>query len=179
MNTRTPLLILMMASGLILAACEAVVVSSGHRHRGAVVVAHPAPPLPPPVVVVEQHPGPPPPWAPAHGYRNKHEFRYYYQEQVYYCIGSGEWFWLESGNWHFGMRLPSRILISSDNIVIDLDGPRPMPYHTQVVQVYPRTYRRVAVDRGGPPPGRGRSGPPGPPAGRGGGGRGNGRGRGR
>jgi len=133
---------------------------------------------PPPVVVAEPAPvvvtQGPPPWAPARGYRNKNRYVYYYHEQVYYNVDRREYCWLDGGRWRVGVTLPGSIHLSvGGGVSIDLEGPRPEVYHTQVIRTYPPTY--VVIHEGPRGGGPGRGGP-----GRGNGpGRGDGPGRGR
>ncbi len=39
--------------------------------------------------------GGPPPWAPAHGYRAKHRYRYYPSAEIYFDLGRGIYFYYE------------------------------------------------------------------------------------
>ena len=75
------------------------------------------------VQVVEADRHGPPPWAPAHGWRRKHETYYYYPVvQVYYYPSVRRYYWLEGREWKYGERLPRRYIIEEDKkIALDLD----------------------------------------------------------
>ena len=60
----------------------------------------------PPVAKKHKKQGPPA-HAPAHGYRAKHQYRYYPSESVYYDTGRGLYFYLKGSNWEVGASLPS------------------------------------------------------------------------
>ncbi|MDI3259306.1 MAG: hypothetical protein QJR02_06385 [Sinobacteraceae bacterium] len=81
----------------------------------------------------------PPPWAPAHGYRAKQEYRYVYypQAQVYYAPDTHVWFWLNGGNWQFGASLPVIYQqYATGGVSITLDTDRPYTEHAYVVEHY-------------------------------------------
>src|SRR5512136_852270 len=71
------------------------------------------PPPPPPPAEVHQHPGGPPPHAPAHGYRAKHQYRYYPYQNVYYEPARGMYFYLAGNGWSFGASLPAGLTVAS------------------------------------------------------------------
>jgi hypothetical protein len=104
---------------------------------GCVVVDKP----PKEVVVVEQDRQGPPPWAPAHGWRRKHETYYYYPAaQVYYYPSVRRFYWLEGREWKHSERLPRRFVIEEDKkIVLDLDY-EPHTQHARIINIYPRDY---------------------------------------
>jgi len=82
--------------------------------------------------------GGPPPWAPAHGYRAKHQYRYYPSSQVYYDTGRGIYFYYEGGRWQASVSLPSSIHIDVGRYVsLDMDADEPYHYHSDVVKRYP------------------------------------------
>lgn len=92
-------------------------------------------PPPPPSPPREQGP---PPWAPAHGYRAKYQYRYYPESQVYYDSGRGVYFYYEDGRWRVSVSLPSSIHIEvNDYISLDMDTDEPYKYHADVVERYP------------------------------------------
>lgn len=146
------------------AATVALLTTSGcvaHRHRQERVV-----------VVEESHgeKGGPPPWAPAHGYRRKQAYRYYYDREIYYNVDKGSWVWIEAGGWRVGRRLPDKIVLDPrvDRFaIVELEGDRPEVYHAEVIKVYPKSKgpefaggngkqdNRGNPGKGGPPPGRG------------------------
>lgn len=83
----------------------------------------------------------PPPWAPAHGYRNKHRYRYYHDQEVYYDSRGGTYIWLSGGKWQIGVKLPSSIRLSRDSdsyVMVDIEGSNPEPYHGDIKARYPR-----------------------------------------
>lgn len=83
----------------------------------------------------------PPPWAPAHGYRRKMEYRYYPKSQVYYNKTKNEYSWLEAGDWKIGTRLPRSIDLG-DSVDIELEGDQPWKTHDQVRNHYPPGQQR-------------------------------------
>lgn len=93
--------------------------------------------------VVEVYPphhrvkGGPPPWAPAHGRRAKHMYRYYPGSQVYFDPGRGVWFWLSGNNWSFGAALPAGIRVGGSYVTLGMDESRPYQYHREVIRYYP------------------------------------------
>jgi hypothetical protein len=90
------------------------------------------PPPPPP-----HEPGPPP-WAPAHGYRAKHQYRYYPESHVYYDTGRRVYFYYEGGRWGASVSLPSSIRIDvNDYVGLEMDTDEPYKYDSDVVKKYP------------------------------------------
>lgn len=82
--------------------------------------------------------GGPPPWAPAHGYRAKHSYRYYPDQRVYHDTGRGLYFYYQNGNWEVSARLPSGIHLSMGEYVsLEMDSDKPYAYHTAVEAKYP------------------------------------------
>ena len=82
--------------------------------------------------------GGPPPWAPAHGYRAKHHYRYYPPSQVYYDPGREAYFYYEGGRWQISVSLPSSIHVDvNDYVRLDMDADEPYRYHGDVVKRYP------------------------------------------
>jgi len=82
--------------------------------------------------------GGPPPWAPAHGHRAKHQYRYYPSSQVYYDTGRGAYFYYEGGRWQVSVSLPSSLHIDvGDYVSIDMDDDKPYHYHPDVMKRYP------------------------------------------
>lgn len=80
----------------------------------------------------------PPPWAPAHGYRAKHRYRYYPSSGVYYERARGTYFYYRDGRWRVSVSLPRGIRIDANDYVrIDMDSPRPYKYHKEVYKRYP------------------------------------------
>ncbi len=82
--------------------------------------------------------GGPPPHAPAHGYRAKHEYRYYPSRSVYYDTDRGLYFYLKGKNWEVGASLPSSLRVElGDSVRIELDTDKPYIYHTEHAKKYP------------------------------------------
>jgi hypothetical protein len=99
-------------------------------------------------VVVESEPsqepspaykkGGPPPWAPAHGYRAKHRYRYYSSSRVYYENERGIYFYYRNGEWHVSVSLPSSIQIDvNDYITLEMDNDKPYEWDHEVIKKYP------------------------------------------
>ncbi len=82
--------------------------------------------------------GGPPAHAPAHGYRAKHQYRYYPSSSVYYDTGRGLYFYLEGDNWEVGASLPSSLRVGlGDSVSIELDTDKPYNHHKEHVKKYP------------------------------------------
>jgi hypothetical protein len=81
--------------------------------------------------------GGPPPWAPAHGYRAKHQYRYWPGSQVYFAPERGLYFWLGEDGWQMGANLPGGLRLSGDTVTLDMDAARPYKWHREVVRRYP------------------------------------------
>jgi hypothetical protein len=105
--------------------------------------------------------GGPPPWAPAHGHRRKMNYHYYPSCEVYHNIDSGQWVWLEAGNWRVGTRLPDSIHARlGDHVSVEIAGDRPQTYHHDIVARYPAPERRNGpAEPGSRGRGRGRGRP--------------------
>lgn len=80
----------------------------------------------------------PPPWAPAHGYRAKHQYVYYPDSEVYYAPDTRTWFWLNGSNWQSGVSLPAGLqaFVRVGGVTISLDSGTPYVEHGYVVQQY-------------------------------------------
>lgn len=93
------------------------------------------------VVVVEPHKQGPPPWAPAHGWRRKHETYYYYpSHQVYYYPHLRRYYWFDGGHWRYGTQLPRHYVIHEHRkVVLDLDY-EPHHHHHKIKEKYPHDY---------------------------------------
>ncbi|MEW5911027.1 MAG: hypothetical protein AB1814_00570 [Thermodesulfobacteriota bacterium] len=81
--------------------------------------------------------GGPPPWAPAHGYRAKHQYRYWPSNQIYFDPGRGLYFWLSGGGWQVGVRLPAEFTLVGGYVTLHMDADRPYQWHKEVVTQYP------------------------------------------
>ena len=92
----------------------------------------------PPKVSQDRHEEGPPPWAPAHGYRAKHRYRYYPHHRVYYERERGVYFYYRDGQWRVSVNLPSSIRIDvNDYVTLEMDSDRPYEYDHEVVKRYP------------------------------------------
>ena len=82
--------------------------------------------------------GGPPPHAPAHGYRAKHQYRYYTGCSVYYDYGRKIYFYIKGDHWEVSASLPSHLRVRlGDSVDIELDTDKPYIYHTEHVKKYP------------------------------------------
>ena len=82
--------------------------------------------------------GGPPPWAPAHGYRAKHKYRYYPSLYVYFDIDRKVYFYLEGDEWELVVTLPENITIDGyEYVTLQMDSEKPYEYHVDVVRKYP------------------------------------------
>ena len=80
----------------------------------------------------------PPAHAPAHGYRAKHQYRYYPSRSVYYDTDRGLYFYLKGDNWEVGASLPGSLRVGlGDAVDIELDTDRPYIHHAEHVKQYP------------------------------------------
>ena len=80
----------------------------------------------------------PPAHAPAHGYRAKHQYRYYPSRSVYYDTGRGLYFYLKGDNWEVGASLPGSLRVGlGDSVSIELDTDKPYTHHAEHVKKYP------------------------------------------
>jgi len=83
--------------------------------------------------------GGPPPHAAAHGYRAKHQYRYYPSSSVYYDTGRGLYFYLKGDNWEVGASLPNNFRVGlGDSVSIELDTDKPYLQHAEHVKKYSR-----------------------------------------
>jgi hypothetical protein len=82
--------------------------------------------------------GGPPTHAPAHGYRAKHNYRYYPSCSVYYDTGRRLYFYLKGDRWEVGASLPSSLRVGlGDSVRIELDTDKPYIHHAEHVKKYP------------------------------------------
>jgi hypothetical protein len=82
--------------------------------------------------------GGPPDHAPAHGYRAKHQYRYYPSKSVYYDSGRGLYFYLKGDNWEVGASLPIGLKADlGDYVSIELDTDKPYLHYSEHVKQYP------------------------------------------
>ena len=140
-SQRRPVLLLLTIATLAFAGC--LQTSVGVR------VGDPVPPTnhpeaPPPSVAKG-----PPPWAPAHGRRTKHAYRYYPQAEVYRDDSRGLWFYYEDGKWATGANLPVRIRIEvGDHVTVSMDTDTPYLHHKAVAERYPPGQTKAKHNKG-------------------------------
>jgi len=107
------------------------VLSNCTVRRAGVEIGSPAPPPPKPK-------SGPPPWAPAHGYRAKHKYRYYPSHYVYYDVDRGVYFYIEGDGWRVSARLPGRIHLDyADYVHLEMKTAKPYEYFADHRAKYP------------------------------------------
>jgi len=80
----------------------------------------------------------PPPWAPAHGHRAKHQYRYYPSSHVYYDTGRSLYFYYAGGKWQASVTLPSSIRIDLNEwVTLEMETNEPYRHHSEVVKRHP------------------------------------------
>jgi hypothetical protein len=84
-----------------------------------------------------QNKGGPPPWAPAHGYRAKHKYRYYPGAQVYFDVGRNLYFYSSGGQWRVGASLPAMSVGLGEYVVLEMGTDKPYEHHGDVMRKYP------------------------------------------
>jgi hypothetical protein len=88
--------------------------------------------------------GGPPPWAPAHGYRAKYNYRYYPSAQVYYDANRSIYFYFSNGKWQVSTRLPRQIQVSlAHNVNLAMNTDKPYRYHSEVIKRYPPDHAKT------------------------------------
>ena len=82
--------------------------------------------------------GGPPAHAPAHGYRAKHQYRYYPAQKVYHDTDRGLYFYLKGANWEVGASLPSHLKAGlGESVTIELDTDKPYVHNSDLIKKYP------------------------------------------
>jgi len=94
-------------------------------------------PVTAPAPVYEGKKNGPPAHAPAHGYRAKHNYRYYPDESVYVDTDRGTCFYLDNGTWQVSVSLPHSIRLSSNYVSLELDTDKPYRYYSEHQEKYP------------------------------------------
>lgn len=80
----------------------------------------------------------PPPWAPAHGLRAKHRYRYYPSSSVYFDVKRAVYFFRSGDVWMEAHKLPPTIYLNVDYYVtLAMDADKPYKYHKKIVERYP------------------------------------------
>ena len=82
--------------------------------------------------------GGPPAHAKAHGYRAKHQYRYYPDQKVYHDPDRRLYFYLQGDNWEVGATLPSSLQAGlGESVSIELDTEKPYVLNADHVKQYP------------------------------------------
>jgi hypothetical protein len=83
--------------------------------------------------------GGPPPHAPAHGYRAKHQYRYYPCCNVYHEPSSGLYFYMKGDGWAVGASLPTNLQSSlGASVSLDMDTDKPYEHNAEHLKQYPK-----------------------------------------
>lgn len=99
--------------------------------QGGVIVGSPTPPPQP-------RKSGPPPWAPAHGHRAKHSYRYYPHHYVYFDVGRRVYFYLEGDVWQASARLPRGIHLEyASYVTLEMETDKPYEYFSEHTKKYP------------------------------------------
>jgi hypothetical protein len=79
----------------------------------------------------------PPDHAPAHGYRAKHQYRYYPDSRVYFDTARNVYFYIEKGSWRMAATLPSFLHLSTGFVTLGMDSDKPYSRHDEHQTKYP------------------------------------------
>ena len=80
----------------------------------------------------------PPAHAPAHGYRAKHQYRYYPSSNVYKDTERGIYFYLKGDKWEVGASLPLPLREGlGESVSLELETDKPYIHHTEHIKQYP------------------------------------------
>ena len=80
----------------------------------------------------------PPAHAPAHGYRAKHQYRYFPSSSVYHDADRGLYFYLSGSNWRIAASLPHDLQVQlGSSVSIEMDTDKPYLHHKYHKQKYP------------------------------------------
>jgi hypothetical protein len=75
--------------------------------------------------------------ASAHGYRAKHQYRYYPIQKVYHDTDRGLYFYQKGDNWEVDESLPSRLKTSlGEFVTITLDSDKPYAHNSDHIEKY-------------------------------------------
>jgi hypothetical protein len=86
----------------------------------------------------KQKKGGPPAHAPAHGYRAKHQYRYYPSSNVYKDTERGIYFYLKGDKWEVGASLPLSLREGlGESVSFELETDKPYIHHAEHVKQYP------------------------------------------
>lgn len=80
----------------------------------------------------------PPAHAPAHGYRSKHQYKYYPSASVYHDSDRGLYFYLSGSNWKVAASLPIDLKVRlGSSVRMELETEKPYIYNDQHRKQYP------------------------------------------
>lgn len=80
----------------------------------------------------------PPAHAPAHGYRAKHQYRYYPARRVYHDASRGLYFYLKGDNWEVGVSLPGGLKAElGESVRIELQTDEPYRHNVEHMKQHP------------------------------------------
>ena len=83
--------------------------------------------------------GGPPTHAPAHGYRAKHQYRYYPNCNVYHDASRGVYFYLKGDGWAVGASLPLDLQSNlGASVNLDMDTDKPYEQNSEHLKQYPK-----------------------------------------
>jgi hypothetical protein len=83
--------------------------------------------------------GGPPPHAPAHGYRAKHQYRYYPNCNVYHDPSRNMYFYMKGDGWAVGASLPTDLQSSlGTSVSLDMDTDKPYVHNAEHLKQYPK-----------------------------------------
>jgi hypothetical protein len=76
--------------------------------------------------------------APAHGYRSKHQYRYYPSASVYHDAERGLYFYLSGSGWQIAASIPNDLKARlGGSVSIELDTDKPYIYNDRHREQYP------------------------------------------
>ena len=80
----------------------------------------------------------PPAHAPAHGYRIKHQYRYFPSASVYHDTSRGLYFYLGGSGWQVAASLPQDLKVRlGSSVSIEMETDKPYLYNDQHKKQYP------------------------------------------
>jgi hypothetical protein len=83
--------------------------------------------------------GGPPPHAPAHGYRAKHQYRYYPSCNVYHDPSRNMYFYMKGDGWAVGASLPTNLQSNLGvSVNLDMDTDKPYQHNAEHLKQYPK-----------------------------------------
>lgn len=123
---------------MVLIGIMVVALLGGCRTFGSIGIGMRSDGSPPPHYDEPPHGKGPPPHAPAHGYREKHRYRYYPSAQVYFDVGRNLYFYFEDGGWRMSASLPHHFSGHLDGYVrLDLETDKPYQHFEEHRKKYP------------------------------------------